>query len=1255
MAGETERSHIPFTFKADAMLQQPDLAAPLDDDANKALASEVRIGAFQGNVKDFALETQQFFDGNPGQPLPETRDEKGLTKLDKLKRIHLFLNKRIANLELQIDGNAGAPGVAALEQQVDDFNATAFLVAELIREAEKRKQATGPAAAEAEEEKKPTTQVVVEKKDTIDVTNWPEEEQPEQLVKVRQLHEQLIAAKTANNQAEIDVVIPQLKAALTDLNDLVLDIDNGVLAHIINRKQVARFITTTYVKPAEDLVTDVKNKIDSDKKDALRLRVEAAKKIAPNIARLETVTKVPIDNTVDNTLKITTTHTLLEAVKADVAAVPDADVKAELQKILDAAQEHLNKLLDAQLEWFVTVKLPTNPDVVRLNNLVARAATATQGEARTLAERIEAAVKAVEAVTITPISIGTVTIFPNLPAQATLYKELLDRHHLNAARAEQARLEKDAATFEKSVPGQKRVEILRLFKERGVPERKEGEPIHEYLSRIHNGLARIAVSTILNDENDSSPNGHTSSQKTSPMYGPLRKVDLFNYPLTRYTPVGVTVKDLGAIFDDLPELFDTVADRAAAEKFRDRQKLFYQQVTIWHDRAVIRRDNENPEGPNGALAAYEAIKKLGKTPDMAPLLRNREKVGSEQAMALAVEFCVGVWSALSLKKHEKTQLSPLMSARVRTFMNNKDLVGLVPPYRSDSDKRGKVLKLMVAEAEKIIQEAEGIPVGSRLAEHSREAEARLAYHIGESYRVGSGIQAQLDATTKKDSAGNVIGWTVIAAEGEPKALNIGMYVESAEGNPARPDFVGVYKDYMVHGYVPFARALQYSHNLTDATGAMVDIGGFGDGRASLAQLLVVDGIAEKIDWDTASSDPDAVVNNGATQAIKFIWPGASVAKASSSEQAWHILPKDIKPMPTQMIGRYEDEAMLRSYFGFSDRVTRNVLKGIRALFSTTRIRDYEVQAFDVDSETFSQETQNRVKTADKDKRDYWLNAFSQDKGQMPGDFARNLRFLFSRDDKDATHGYVNDKIEALIEGCRAELNAATRATEAAKAPTATAAEREAASKLRKEVSDKIYARMQGYMSYDLYMRATFYLMQSDLRGIKLNVPLPDTRDVDDPIEANRKIKEFIDTYWRKPENIREHYDELNYHNWEKSSIKNLAGGPLATAPVLGFLINQSIVLRDLVPTETDAMLRAGYGLYRVYDGPKNANPATEIFTWPEVLKLAQEFRLGEGYQAEVVDTPDGREYRPRPVGKEITLQDLINRIGLLQYIFRERK
>lgn len=737
--------------------------------------------------------------------------------------------------------------------------------------------------------------------------------------------------------------------------------------------------------------------------------------------------------------------------------------------------------------------------------------------------------------------------------------------------------------------------ILNFFRERQVPERLPGENIDDYLNRVHHRLLEIATSTFWNVIYDQSTDPYTSNFESAPTRGPLKAIQIHDHPQVYNQSNENRVKNFGSLCDQIGALFDDPAERDKANKFGERLKAMLTEAGVWHNRAVIINSNNDPKGPDGSLTAYEQIKAKGLDPRLEPLFqRGPETTESERLFSQAVEICMGIWSAMSLKKekYEALKAKGLISADVTKFVDDPKY-RVIPEYTSDREKSLVLIRDLI---------------NHLVSQGLSEREAQLAYHIGESYRIGAQIQSLLDFQFVDDKKRGKKVAKVLAVEGTPKALNIGYYVEGVPTTEARPAFNQVFADQLVHGYAPWAVVTQYSH------GHPEDFSGLGDHRATIAEILAVNGAVEKVSWNTRSSSPDTTVFASASQAIRFLWARASIK--GSTENAFLFNPKDIPLSKTMMLDREDEINRLQIHFGASGQRVKQLSEIPRKLVPFQRpVELFEEVGFDSDSDPISGTREEHIKALLKDSRDYLINAWKSDMKTQPGDFIRIVEFLFSRDDRP----FVNDKMGRYITEARAESSAAANVDE------------------RAQAAGRLEQRLKGYYTYDLLLRSVFYLMQPNFASIDRA-----RYDLLNPDPAKRDAE------------IRRAYDELDFTTWEKFAVQTVGGYRLPQIAVIMFLINQSMELRDLLPDERKKLYDAGY---RLYDGPGGVHepkPNELIFTRNELLQLAQEFNLGEGYAYQKSKDSKGQIFMQlqREKGHKPTAQYLIDRITLLNMLFR---
>lgn len=803
------------------------------------------------------------------------------------------------------------------------------------------------------------------------------------------------------------------------------------------------------------------------------------------------------------------------------------------------------------------------------------------------------------------------------------------------AKLEDVEAKKEVAERENVVeltPSQKKIKasVENFLTQRQIElrsARPEFEDIAKYLEVIHKGILNIVIISVWNEHLDNSDEPRTVSYKKSPMFGAKKEVALLGQTLIYDRSTDQNIFSLESFLDQF-HLYVSDDERQQVKEFCERMKEFIREVSIWHNRAAVRRKHEDATGPNGA---YTALTELYNQSNLSPHLKPffvREENGvqlleTEKCFSEALEFSMGVWSVLSLKERELQRLAPFIDPKIKdTYLETYQVGGsrkfrvkkeyrVLPRYVSTDTERLKMIEQMLEDLKRM-----GLS----------ETEAMLAYHIGESYRTGAGLEAFMDVSyrggKKNEDKSNV---SVQAQEGEPKAANIGLYVESAWGNPTRPDFVLPFKDYMVHGYIPFSRAAQFSHKLRDQGGQLIPISEVPDGRASLAELLSVKGGIQAVDWDTGSTNPDKTVQQAATQAVNFLWPSAAVKNASTPQHSFFIDIQNIPMNTTELLDREDEIVPLRYQFGFQG----NWMKRSSALVSKLSFRanpsEYEQYGFHSESTPISGERNQRIRALYKDSRDYWVNAFTADISQYQGDFLRMMMFSFSRDDTES--GYVNDKIGQQFQEAIIDLQQRTTVRNDGSVSLRNKNVREQEEYGFKNSSEKFKKWLTGYLTYDLLMRSVFYLLK------------PDTR----------QVQELLTNGQLDPEKIAHAYNSVEYTNYEDFVIKTIGSARLINVAQLGYVINQAMLLEDLFP-EKEELLKAGYRLWN--DNPHAPNGY--MYDHQDLLRLAKEHNLGNGYEYGVQKDKSGRRFMQlQRTGNKPTYQWLADRVTLLRYLFNK--
>lgn len=860
--------------------------------------------------------------------------------------------------------------------------------------------------------------------------------------------------------------------------------------------------------------------------------------------------------------------------------------------------------------------------------------------------------------------------------------------------------------------------LHRIFSQARIPEREPGQNFNEYLQIFAKKIWELAAKAQLNAIHDSKDTPRTSDYTKQPMVGPVGVLSLNGAVLTHDVKEESRIKTFDALLDYFGAYFDDPEEQAAAEKMAQDMKERFKEMSIWHERARIRRANEDPAGPGGALKAYETIYN---TPALAPNIRAiyTEREGAtefEKRHVDAMQFAAAVWSAMSLKLKERQRLWDQMDPAVKAYFNpdTQQILGkydVLPRYRSSDTKRLNMIRKMLLDIEEKLRDPQEPPLADpeKLTTEQAIAAARESlsrnkyddarerkrptyviaegiYAQAENLRIGSGIEAFYDANYKTDDNDKILqrdpkigNVTVQAQEGEPKAANLGLYVESAWSNESRPDFIVPFKDYLVHGYPPYLRASQFTvRGLNNGS----PLNYWGDSRASLAEIFSVDGALEDVDWSTGSSNPDKVVANAANQAVNFLYPQSSISKAVKPENSFHVDVLSPPLTPTFMLNKEDELYRARTMLGwYNPGKRRNIVqRGSDKIRGDHTLEQLEQDGFSAEAAPLTNTA--RIKVMYKDSRDYWLDAFQGGK-DTELDGVRNLAFMFARDDTES--GYVNPKITKRLKMLREKALEYAKELKRLSDDELDDLLKESGSSISEEqmeilrekadvqariklarmddaltIDDKlnidgkwygnwVKAWMQGYITYDLLMRSTFYMLSPDTRGI-----------------PKLAVRDGV-----KPD-IPRLYHDLSEQNYEDVTIQTRAGSAIADGKLrpplnirqLEWLIYESILLQDVIPadnklegtSEKQRIIKSGYQLY---DGSDGSSPSLSgvIFNHADLLDLARHFNMGEGYRVMMETLKDGKQYyrlRKDPK-KPLSLQDLSNRLTLALYLFNERK
>lgn len=736
--------------------------------------------------------------------------------------------------------------------------------------------------------------------------------------------------------------------------------------------------------------------------------------------------------------------------------------------------------------------------------------------------------------------------------------------------------------------------INRLLLERIGEPRKDGEPIDTFLERIRLGMMKIAIQTFWNVKYDAQPNpAYTSDPDQNPLVGAQNDFDLVNKTVVYSNEQWMMVRSLGALCDKIHLYFDDPGEAARAKEFiGTRMKDVLQQMSVLHNRAAVRRQNYDKTGPDGMLAA---LKKYASESTFAvnfeKLFRNEVWINGtekEKNFLRAIELNCAVWSVMALPSSEVQRLHTTgrINPVVYAIATNPDSRKAVPYYQSDI-RSGRAL------IAKLVQ------LGTQPPLSLSQEEAELAFHVGESFRIGCGLDTYLDRSWKID---NGVETAVISAqEGGPKGAMTGSYVESISKNDARPDFNKALADVMVNTFVPHAGTLQVGH-------AGADISGYGDKRATLMEVFAVDGAIKDVDWTTASSSPDKAVYDAANQAVQFWWKLASL-KAAKDPSLVFPTQELITYVETQSLTQTDRLRNIKRRFGLGIRSQIMVAEFIAAF--TPYLKDlfnFEQWGLDVPSHPITGTVLQAIKERLKSLRDYWINAYIADSKSYPIDFLRATKQLFYKNTQ-----YPNKRIQGIIENAEAKARAGNFNTDEQK---------------------KFLLQINGYITYDVLVRVAVNLFAPDFRTISEEL---------NPLKNKTKHQ-----LW-------ELYNSLDRLVSEEMNVATLGGGKLANTAALSTLVAQVMLYRDALKDDQEKMVNAGYA-YSPY-----ARSQLLPITRGDIIQILQDYGMALGRSPQEHRSQNGRISYPlkpmyaKPTEATITPQDIVDRLVLLQYLFPGEK
>ncbi len=752
--------------------------------------------------------------------------------------------------------------------------------------------------------------------------------------------------------------------------------------------------------------------------------------------------------------------------------------------------------------------------------------------------------------------------------------------------------------------------IDRFLLERKIELRNPGENIDLFLERLYKGLLKVSIETLWNQQIDASTDPYTPDVNQEPLVGARKKVDLVYNPVVYTSETWMIVKSMGALCDKIDLYFDDNTEkRKAKELIGNRMKDVLQQISVWHNRTAVRREgyDVNKSGPDGvkkALATYANDSSLA--PDFQKLFYKKDILTQIEIKFLeAIELNCAVWSVMALPKTRREQLRTRIDSRVWDIATEEKYRGAVPFYRADAPIRRELM-------EKLIQM--GITLGLD------EDGAKVAFHFGDSFRTGSGIDTHLDRTWGIENAGTPEEKEIVkvaALEGGPKGVSTGAYVQSITQREKRPDFNDAIGDGIINTVPQHAWMAQFDIEIDSS---FVDFSEYGDKRSQLIEIFAVkDAVFHVKTW--RATDTDKAVYNAAAQAINYWWKAAPVAAAKDP----------ILVFPSQSgleyttTGLPEDtdlERLLRKYHGRTTPAGQRVaefitnftpgLGGGRNMFEITQ------KWLDADSHPITGDTLQAIKEKLKSLRDYYLDSFKIDTDAHPLDFLRTIKFLFFQDTR-----FVNLRIAGIIEN--AEVLAKS-------------------GRFDKDEKDKLYNKIAGYITYDLFPRMAICMFVPDFRTVAKD----------------------LNPYGKTKPQLLQLYNEIDFLKVEELVVKTKGGSVLPNTAGLSWLVNQLVLYRDAVQSDQQTIVGAGYAY-----GPDSERAQAEAIrtgrdelkvpvTRREIVAMLKEYGLGLGRMVKEVKHPKtGKPFYPlRPEYDEVTAltvtpQDVIDKIVFVATLFEK--
>jgi len=757
-----------------------------------------------------------------------------------------------------------------------------------------------------------------------------------------------------------------------------------------------------------------------------------------------------------------------------------------------------------------------------------------------------------------------------------------------------------------------------FLKRIGCPERKKNEEIKDYLARLYPALLNRSLIYFWNKSEDTAASKpRTKDYRTDPMYGPNTRVNLLNARLIYLEKDTTEVYHFEAFLDQFKTLFLKNEDKEVVKEFTSRWKKLFAEMDVLHNRAVVRREGDDPngpgydpKGPDGALAGLANLQKE-EVIDLHRIFPDKKELenmpNAEKEFLNACEFCMGVWSAMILKRQDRILLWPHMSEKIKEFFDQpierngvivdikikKEFSGVLPIINGrTSSNQLKMIEKMLEVSKEMLH---SVP------EDNRENLAKLAYHIGESFRIGGGMETFFDVGFKQQTNGETIA-DVKAQDGEAKLASFGAYVESNNSKNYRTKYIDIFGEKLFHLYVPVAFYLQYNHDLP------YEVSEIRDGRASLMSLLTIKDGVYSIDWSTGVNAPDASVAKMASEANMGFWELSSVTSAikNKGKLMWDPISAFKGSLLTFLKDRRITAVFDKDYRKASEQREKiwKLLGGDRYITA----REAVPLAFKCTEESkLTEEDAERIKSSIlKHAVDYYMGTW---KTSYPGDFIRIARFMFSRDDREDNQYFITPRVESLFENFN------------------SASENEI-----KTISDQLYDRLAAYLLFDVNMSVTAWLTR----------PKYEENEI-----ANRQGFD-----WNRL------YDEMDNQSVDDMELLSPSGRLMHTKQIEA-AINRLLIIRD--HQDFEALFKKYYGSgYRLINGGHSV-VNEQIFDRHDLLSFFQNeaaWAVGKKWKTLKETLKSGRErtiFVLESDSKEADLQDFVDKQLVIRALFGERK